>query len=208
MRIGILEYLVFRNKKINKKRPFLVAPLMKQWSNLMLIATEYLVMFTSAQIMDASGRPSTRSELLEGAQEEAEDAPCCFEKISLFGRGMGPIPSQMLAPGIEVHCSSFDDPTLFPWGEEYNYDVAGCSFTRVYYKDGGVMKEKWFLEDNNSAPDISSRSPAHWLLFSRESLSLGEDMALIWRKSKWVNGVLDQEDFTMHWTAKCVRFTY
>jgi hypothetical protein len=203
---------LIRNKKIRKKKPSLVAPLMKQYLRLMNIAAEYLVIFTTIQIMDDTGRPTTRCELLEMVQEEAEKEafPCCFDKIELTGMGMGPTPPKSLSGGIEVTCLR-DHPTLFAWGVEYNYDVAGCSFTRVYYKDGGVIKENWFLEDDNDVnydrPESLTR-PVKWLLMSTESLTLGEDIALIWRNSKWINGVLDQEDLTMHWTAKAVRITY
>ena len=97
-----LESLAFnkliRNKKIRKKKPTLVAPLMKQWLNLVNIVSDYLVIFTTTNIMDASGMPTTKCELLERGQEEAQDEalPCCFDNISLTGMGIFP---EGLAPG-------------------------------------------------------------------------------------------------------------
>jgi hypothetical protein len=216
-----LESLAFnkliRNKKIRKKTPTLVAPLMKQWLNLVNIVSDYLVIFTTTNIMDASGMSTTKCELLERGQEEAQDGalPCCFDNISLTGMGLlrdwhG------LAPGIELTCSR-EQPTLFAWGQEYNYDIAGCSFTRVYYKDGEVIKENWFLEEDNSThtstPHLQQPPPVKWLLISRDALKLCVDGALIWHISKFIRGGSDHfmreiEDLTMTCTAKACRITY
>lgn len=216
-----LESLAFnkliRNKQIRKKKPTLVAPLMAHWLNLLNIASDYLVMFTTAHIMDASGIPTTKCELLERAQEEARDEalPCCFDNILLTGLGEG-WDMHGLASGIEITCSR-DQPTLFRWGAEYNYDVAGCSFTRIYYKDGEVIKENWFLEDHNSTHtrgQHSQQTPAvKWMLMTRDALKLCVDGALIWHISKFIRGGPDRfmteiEDLTITWSAKCVKVTY
>jgi hypothetical protein len=146
---------------------------------------------------------------METAQEDVENEAlaCCFDQIELTGMGMGPMPHDTLAAGIEVR-GFRDSPTLFAWGVDYNYDVAGCSFTRIYFKDGGVIKENWFLEDRRCDGSEPLPHPVKWLKMSTESLTLGEDIALIWRHSKWIDVILDQQAITMHWTAKAMRITY
>ena len=183
----------------------LTEPLMKQWSHLINIVANYRVMFTTINIMDASGMPTTKFCLLERAQDEAILLPSCFESIVVQWAEYYMIYPKGLAGGIEI-TSMRDDPILFDWDDDYNYDFGGCYFTRAYYKDGKVIKEKWFSEVQNQP---SQQSPAiEWWLLSRDSLSLSVDGALIWHITKFIKGEFGQEDLIMSWTAKACRVTY
>jgi hypothetical protein len=212
-----LESICFKKIIRNKKKPSpstesLTGPLMKQWLNLINIVSTYRIMFTTINITDSSGIPVTKEELLERALDEAELLPPCFEKIvaawycswsvveNLWTRDE-PSP----AGGIKITTVGYE-PILFDWEEDYNYDVGGCNFTRVFYKDGKIIKETWFREEENLHP---KQSPTvKQCLLSRDALSLSEDGSLIWRISKFIRGRIEQEDLIMSWTAKAFRVTY
>lgn len=220
-----LESIAFmaliRNKKIpTPTRQTLVAPLMIQWMNLLNIVGDYRVMFTTINIMHASGMQTYVGELMERVKHQAELLPRCFESV-VVRWSLDPI--ELWAPelieqwtyepigvagGIEIITS--DDATIFfGWNVGYNYSYGyGGYFTRVYYKDGKVIKEKWFDENFCIKNPYLQRLPAAepWLL-SRNTISLSGDGALIWHITKYIRGGLGQEDLIMSWTAKAYRVT-
>lgn len=215
-----LEALAFKaiitNDEIPDPTPeSLTEPLMKQWETLINMEADYRIMFTTINIMDASGMSSTKTDasgwtstkfgLLDRAKHYAELLPDCFESITVQWAEyyIEPIGLQ---GGIEIS-SRRDDPIFFDWDDENDdFNYVGNYFTRVYYKDGKVIKEKWFTENQN--PYLAQPPPVEPWLLSRDAIGLSEDGSLIWHITKYIRGGMDQEDFIMMWTGRACRVTY
>lgn len=225
-----LESICFKKIIINKKKPHpttktLTRPLLKQWVNLLNIVSSYRISFTTINITNTSGLAITNEELLERVEDEADSHPTCFERITVAWSilwdpaGLGPVGEALWTPaapspagGIEISTVRYE-PILFDWDDDYNYDVGGCKFTRVFYKGGKIIKETWFREEENHLP--LQTPPAKQCLMSVDALSLSRDGSLIYHITKFIprvpfssNGRIEEEDLIMTWTSKAFRITH
>jgi hypothetical protein len=210
-----LESITFKKMITSKKArkqtltsTSLTAPLMKQWTNLINRVANYRVMFTTINITDVSGIPTTKCELMVRALDKVEFLPSCLDSIVVQWMDEdGWIDEDFVMDGVSsgiAITSGDNDPILFEWADYYNYDFVGCNYTRVYIKDG-IIHERWFSEDENPFHQQSPAVGQH--LLSRDVLSLSDDGSLIWSISKLIRGTFDQEDVIMHWTSKSCKVT-
>jgi hypothetical protein len=225
-----LESICFKKIIKNKNKPHpttetLTRPLMKQWVNLLNIVSSYRINFATINITNTSGLAITNAELLERIEDEADRLPTCFERITVAWpilwepAGLGPVGENLWTPatpspaeGIEISFEHYE-PILFDWNDDYNYDIAGCNFSRVFYKGGKIIKETWFREEENHLP--LQTPPVKQCLMSVDALSLSEDGSLIYHISKFIprvpfssNGRIQEEDLIMKWTVKAFRITH